>query len=130
MRNLKGHLASISNRGVSRGFMIIELLLVVIVIALLSGWYFRDGGSPEQQAASQYKVSMDRSKAAACMASRTSLRTQIVTYSMQHPGEQLTTEGLARSGINLNVCPEGGTITVGPDGTLHCSVHDQQAGQP
>lgn len=128
MKNPERLTTKILCSGVARGFMLIELILVVIVIALLTGWYFRDG-SGSQQAASTYQASMDRSKATACLASRTGLRTQIMTYTMQHPGEPVTTEALAKKGINLNVCPEGGTITIGQDGTLHCSVHDQQAMQ-
>lgn len=106
------------------GFMLIELLLVVIVIALLTGYYMKDGSS-EKAAASNYQMSMDRSKATACLASRSALRTQIMSYSMQHTNEPLTTEALQKAGINLNVCPSGGTITVSQDGTLQCSIHNQ-----
>ncbi len=105
------------------GFAIIELLLVVIVIALLSGWYFRDGSNPHQQAASQYNVSMDRSKATACIAGRSAMRSAVLTYTMQNPGQPVTTEALTKAGVNLNICPEAGVITVSPDGSLLCSIH-------
>lgn len=112
-------------RGARAGFMMLELIIVVIVIAVLTGWYFRGGNSPEQAAASQYKMSMDRSKATACMASRMGLRSVIMTYTMQNPGKPVTTDALKQAGVNLNVCPEGGVISVAPDQTLVCSIHQQ-----
>ena len=110
-------------RRINSGFAIIEILLVLIVIAMLSGWYFTKGSSPEEQAASQYQQSMDRSKATACIASRSALRTAVMAYSMQNPGNPLTKESLTQSGVNLNVCPEQGEISVQADGTLTCSKH-------
>lgn len=107
----------------SSGFALIELILVVIVLAILVGWYFRDGGSPHQEAASQYQQSMDRSKQAACVASRSAMRSAVLTYTMQNPGQPVTKEALQRAGVNLNLCPEGGEISVGPGETLLCSVH-------
>jgi len=106
-----------------RGFAFIEILLVLIVIAILSGYYFNRGGNSAQQAASQYQYSMEKSKATACIASRSALRSAIMAYSMQNPGKPLTKEALSASGINLNVCPEQGEITVNTDGTLSCSKH-------
>jgi len=106
-----------------RGFMFLELLLAVVVIAILMGWYFQGGGSKEAQDASTAKQSIDRSKATACLASRSALRTVILTNMMQHPGQPVTAESLSKSGVNLNVCPAGGTIAVEPDGTLKCSIH-------
>lgn len=105
------------------GFALIELILVVIVLAVLVGWYFRDGGSPHQEAASQYQQSMDRSKQTACIASRSAMRSAILTYTMQNPGQPVTKEALQNAGINLNLCPEGGEISVGPGETLLCSIH-------
>jgi prepilin-type N-terminal cleavage/methylation domain-containing protein len=105
------------------GFAFIELILVVIVIAILSGLYFNNGGGGAQQAASTYQQSMDRSKATACLASRSAMRSVIMTYTMQNPGKPVTAEALKASGVNLNVCPEGGVITVAADGTLECSIH-------
>lgn len=109
-----------------RGFAFLELILVVVLIAILAGWYFNNGGGGAQEAASQYQHSMDRSKATACIAGRAALRPVIMTYSMQHPGQPVTIEGLRQSGVNLNVCPENGEITLDPDGSLKCSIHDQQ----
>lgn len=105
-----------------RGFALLELIIVVIVLAVLSGWYFQKGGA-EQQAASQYQQSMDRSKSVACVASRSALRSVVLTYTMQNPGKPVTADALKQSGVNLNVCPEHGVITVAPDGTLLCSIH-------
>lgn len=105
------------------GFAIIELLLVVIVIALLSGWYFRDGSNPHQQAASQYQQSMDRSKSTACFASRSALKSSVFSYTMQNTGQPVTAEALQKAGVNLSVCPEAGVVTVASDGSLLCSVH-------
>jgi hypothetical protein len=102
---------------------LLELILAVVVIAILMGWYFNDGGGGAQQAASTYQQSMDRSKATACIAGRQGLRTAIMTHQIQNSGQPATAESLAKSGVNMNVCPEGGVITIAQDGTLVCSVH-------
>jgi prepilin-type N-terminal cleavage/methylation domain-containing protein len=107
----------------NRGFAFIEIILVLVVIAMLSGYYFSKG-SPEQQAVSQYQYSMDKSKATACIASRSAMRGAIMTYSMQNPGKPLTKENLAADNIRIdNICPEHGQITINSDGTLSCSIH-------
>lgn len=126
MKNIKNkpcreiRMPAIKSRG---GFAFLELLLVLIVIALMSGWYFRDGGNPHQQAASQYQQSMDRSKSTACIAGRSAMRSAVLTYTMQNPGQPVTAEALQKAGVNLNICPEAGVITVSPDGALLCSIH-------
>lgn len=124
MKNLRKLLVKQSCR--QAGFAFLELMLVVVVIAILAGWYFNSGGGGAQEAASQYQHSMDRSKATACIASRSALRPAIMAFSMQNPGKPITLETLRQSGINVNVCPEKGDITLEPDGSLKCSIHDQQ----
>lgn len=112
------------NGGKYRGFAYIELILMLVVIAILMGWYFqRGGGGAHQEAASQYQHSMDRGNATACIANRTTMRTQIITMSMQNPGQPITRESLMQAGVNLNLCPEGGQINVSPDGSMSCSIH-------
>ncbi len=110
-------------RSKARGFAFIELILVLVVIALLSGWYFNRGENPHQEAASQYQQSMDRSKSTACVAGRSAMRSAVLTYTMQNPGKPVTKEALQQSGMNMNICPENGEITVSPDGTILCSLH-------
>ena len=105
------------------GFALIEIILVLVIIAVLSGWYFSKGSSPTEQAASQYKHSMERANNTACLASRTALRTAIMAYSMQNQGKPLTRENLQAANIRIGVCPEQGQITVNTDGTLSCSKH-------
>ncbi len=122
-KNTSGTAGSLYLGRVNNAFAIVELLLVVIVIALLSGWYFRDGNNPHQEAASQYKQSMDRSKSTACIAGRSAMRSVVLTHTMQNPGQPVTTEALKAAGVNMNICPEGGVITVTADGSLLCSIH-------
>lgn len=110
----------ITRRG---GFAFLEIIVVVVILALLAGWYFRDGSNPHQQAASQYQQSMERANNTACLASRQAVRGQIQIQAMQNPGQAVTKEALEKAGIRVNVCPEGGTITVSPDGSLLCSKH-------
>lgn len=109
--------------GKRSGFALIEIILVLVIIGVLSGWYFSKGSSPSEQAASQYKYSMDKSKATACLASRTAVRSAIMAYSMQNTGKPLTKEGLAQAGIKIDVCPEQGVVSINPDGTLSCATH-------
>lgn len=107
----------------SRAFALLEVLLVVIVLVLLTSWYMRSGSSPHEEAASQYQQSMDRSQQAACLASRSAMRSAVLTFTMQNPGQPVTREALLQANINLNFCPEGGTINVAPDGSMTCTVH-------
>lgn len=121
--SIPGKKPALSLGKLNYGFAMLELMVVVIVLALLSGWYFNGGSNPHQQAASQYNQSMDRSKATACIASRSALRSSVFNYTMQNPGKPVTVEALQQSGVNLKVCPEAGVISVSPDGTLLCSIH-------
>jgi prepilin-type N-terminal cleavage/methylation domain-containing protein len=106
----------------TKGFAFLEILLVLVVILIMSGWYF-SGKSPEQQAAGQYQMSMNRANDAACKANRQTLETEIQMWQMQHQGEPITTEALQKGGINMKSCPDGGTYTIGADGHLTCSKH-------
>ena len=112
-----------SNSARRGGFAFLEIMIVLVVIAILAGWYFRSGNNPHQQAASQYQQSMDRANNTACLASRQAVRGTIQMQTMQNPGQAVTKEALVAAGIRVDVCPEGGTITVSPDGTLLCSKH-------
>ncbi len=105
------------------GFAFLEIIIVLVVIALMAGWYFRKGDNPHAQAASQYQHSMERANNTACLASRQAVRGSIQIQTMQNPGQPVTKEALEKAGIRVNVCPEGGDITVSPDGTLTCSKH-------
>lgn len=108
-----------------RAFALLELLLVLVVIAALVGGYFTvSGNSASEQ--SVYQATMSRSKNTACKANRTVLQSNITMFKVAHPGEEATLENMAKAGINLPKCPEGGTYTIGPNETIVCDKHTDE----
>lgn len=107
-------------------FALLELLLVLAVLAVLGGFYF-SRGSVSRPTRSSYEHTVDRSTGAACAANRTAMRSSLEIFRMNNPRAPLTTESLRMSGIILPRCPEGGSYTIAPDGSLICPNHNGQA---
>jgi competence protein ComGC len=110
---------SVSSRPL--GFTLLGLLLVLAIIAILMANYFEPGPGKEGSLA---QVSIDRSKAVACVANATSYRSAVQMWTINHPGEAPTRDAMAQSGVNAPSCPEGGEYSLGPNGEVYCSIHD------
>lgn len=92
-----------------KGFTIAELLTVVAIIAVLVAV-----GIPV------FGTSLERSRAAACMANRRSLQSEL-SYAYMTEGESFT-----RPDISMYTCPSGGTISYTLESgrfKVECSVH-------
>ena len=101
-----------------RGFYIIGLLIVLAIIFILYGKQLL----PDKQGPGALTY-IDRSKGSACMVNRTTLGTTIAAWQISHPGQKPTIEAMAGSGSSVPNCPQGGTYSIGDDGTVYCSKH-------
>lgn len=111
--------------GKPTGFTLLSVLLALLIIFILTGYYFRRGGSNVEQQLSLYETSMDRSKAVACQANRQVIETNIQAWMVTHPGETPTLEKLSQAGYSIPRCPEGGTYSITPEGQVVCDRHSK-----
>jgi competence protein ComGC len=104
-----------------RGFGVISLLLALLVIGLLYLWltgWVPSGVSSTTEAQIIKKSSVDLS----CRMNLQALDKEIITWSVTHPGQKPTLEGLQSSGVLILGCPEGGKWSI-QSGHARCSVH-------
>jgi len=107
-----------------RGFTFIGLLIVLVIIMILVGNQMGGtNGNPSLQ-----KITVDRSKNAACLANRTTIVTQFNMWAIDNPGRVPTVKDLEDGRINVPRCPEGGEYTILQNGGIHCTKHDEPIG--
>jgi hypothetical protein len=102
------------------GFGFASVLMALLIAAALYVGYFKmqsaGSGSGTRIAA------LDASRDVACRSNRQTIERALVMWSASHDDGTPSLEGLARDGIGVPSCPEGGTYTLAGN-TVHCSKH-------
>jgi hypothetical protein len=90
------------------GFVAV-LIALLIAAALYFGYFKKQGGGTERTAG---VAAIDASRAVACRANRQNIERDISFWSVNHPDEAPTLEALARDGLHVPSCPEGGRYSI------------------
>lgn len=114
-----------ARRSGERGVALVAVLIALLVVAALyfglpalrpsSGSHGTDGGTGV--------AALERAREAACRTSRQMIERSLVMWRARHPGAQPSIGDLAREGIRVSPCPEGGEYVVA-GGRVYCTVHD------
>ena len=102
------------------GLTFVAVLLALLIAAALYFGYFRMQGA--MQGRSGGMAAIDASKAVACRSNRQTIERSITYWAVEHPDDTPTLAALARDGVNVPSCPEGGRYAV-VGRTVECSVH-------
>ncbi len=108
--------------GDERGFGFIVVLAALLIVGLLYFTYFGMNTVKHDQAVGIKAI--DTSKAFSCKMQRGQIERELNTWAATHDGQVPTDlDDLARSGIRIPKCPEGGEYSL-EEKHVHCSVHD------
>lgn len=88
------------------GFGFVAVLLAMLIAAALYFGYFKMQNATAER--STGIAAIDASRAVACRTNRQTIERDISFWSVNHPDETPTFEALARDGIHIPSCPEGG----------------------
>jgi competence protein ComGC len=104
----------------SRGFSFVSVLLALLILAVLYFGYFHLQSATNERTT---KIQgLEAAKAVACRTQREQLERDVQMYAADHDGPPHSLDDLARAGIPIPSCPEGGHYAlVGTHVT--CSVH-------
>jgi len=117
-RRFRAAIRSASNQ---RGAGFIAVLIALLIAAALYFGYFK-----MQSATAERSVgiaAIDTSRAVACRANRQNIERDISFWSVNHPDETPTLEAMARDGLRIPSCPEGGRYSIVGQHVV-CSRHD------
>jgi len=111
----------------NRGYYMIGLLLALVVLCYLTLGYFEPG---KNNSPSSYQASMNQANRTQCLMNQRTFQAEIMRWSMNRPGTQVTMENLKNSipPIQFPKCLDGGTVTIDEAGQSFCSVHNPQPG--
>ena len=104
----------------SKGFMLLGLILALVIIMILAGHYFMKDKEIQK---TYVQTQLDKSSDAACAVNRQTLSTAIIAWTINHPGEQVTTEKLLQSGVNVVRCPDHVDYIFDNNGNVYCPIH-------
>ena len=102
------------------GFSFVSLLVTMLVLAVLYLGYFKLQGGTSQRTAGI--TAIDARRAVACRTNRQNIERDITFWSVNHSGEAPTLDALARDGLRIPSCPEGGRYSI-VDQHVVCSRH-------
>jgi hypothetical protein len=107
-------------RSSEAGFGFASVLMALLIAAALYFGYFKmqdtSGGRGTRITA------IDASRDVACRSNRQTIERSIVMWKVNHDDEAPSLDGLARDGIGVPSCPEGGTYSLA-GATVHFSKH-------
>jgi hypothetical protein len=86
------------------GFVAV-LIALLIAAALYFGYFKMQSATAERTAGI---TAIDASRAVACRTNRQNIERDITFWSVNHPDETPTFDALARDGLRIPSCPEGG----------------------
>ncbi|GAB4241194.1 MAG: hypothetical protein Kow00109_16530 [Acidobacteriota bacterium] len=110
------------SRRSSRGFTLLSLLLVLLVIGAV--WWIAFHAFPTAPAGNREAVAMHKAAGALqCAANRRTLEQELMAWEVRHPARKPTLEALAKEGVLILGCPEGGRWSLA-GGKVRCSRHD------
>jgi len=96
-----------------RGAGFVAVLIALLIAAALYFGYFKMQGATAERTGGI--AAIDASRAVACRTNRQNIERDISFWSVNHPDETPTFEALARDGLHIPSCPDGG----------HCSLVGQ-----
>jgi hypothetical protein len=102
------------------GFGFVSVLMALLIAAALYFGYFK---MQDTRSGSGTRITaLDASRDVACRSNRQTIERALVMWSASHDEGTPSLESLARDGIGVPSCPEGGTYTLAGS-TVHCSKH-------
>ena len=117
-RRFRAAIRSASNQ---RGAGFIAVLIALLIAAALYFGYFKMQSGPAERSVGI--AAIDASRAVACRANRQNIERDISFWAVNHPDETPTLEALARDGLRIPSCPEGGRYSI-VDKHVVCSRHE------
>lgn len=113
-------------RNRSKGFMLLGLLMALVIVLILMGYYFKKDKDTQRM---YVQTQIDKSKNVACTVNRQTLSTSIMTWTISHPGEQVTVEKLRQAAASVPHCPDNIDYIFDNNGNVYCPIHFPPPGQ-
>lgn len=104
-----------------RGSALAAVLVAMLIAVMLYFVYFEGKKSTGERTGGQ--TAIDAAQNVACRSTRQLIERDIDLWSVGHPGEPPTLEALARSGLRVPTCPQGGSYSL-VDRHVECSLHE------
>ena len=96
--------------GNERGAGFVALLIALLIAAALYFGYFKMHSATATRSVGI--AAIDASRAVACRANRQNIERDINFWSVNHPDEAPTLAALAKDGLRVPSCPEGGRYAI------------------
>jgi competence protein ComGC len=105
------------------GLGAIGMLVSVLILGMLIYAYVKNQvGSGQGGSAGAPMTSIDKSRAAACLAQRRTIERDVVAWSVEHDHETASVAALEAAGFPVPPCPEGGEYSISGQ-HVYCSLH-------
>jgi hypothetical protein len=107
-----------SNR--NKGFAFIGILIALVIVLFLSGQYFKKNKVSQK---TYVETQLGRAGDSACAVNRQTLSAGITSWTISHPGEEVTIEKLRKDHVSTPRCPDGGDYIIDNNGNVYCMNH-------
>ena len=108
--------------GSQQGLGAIGTLVSLLILGLLIFAYTKNQIGSGDPRSSGPVTSIDKGRAAACLAQRRTVERDIVAWSVEHGDETATLAALQSAGFSVPTCPEGGQYSISGQ-HVDCSKH-------